>query len=171
MSICAKLIDTYNSKLMSDQTVRDLMRNVAQDPQNETVNHAQTFIDLRKFVDQTDKAVINVARRNIIGWLNHVYFAALQSPFPREWWYEMGTRLTKILSVSMFLEGRNLWSFGVEKVEFSDIPQCLIWIKIKVLEERKKNHAELNERHISFCNDLNADDKEGCWYLNLYMSK
>lgn len=161
MSIAAKLIDSYNNKLMADGNVRNLARAVTQDPQNETV-------DMIKSAETVRRAVVDdggVARRKIIAWLNSVFFSLEMLPI--EWWFEMSTRIQKLLIVSMILEGDNLRSFGAIP-QTSDIPQCLTVIWIDLDQVRSRLSALRNEyakriKHV-------CTTEEGKNYVNLYVA-
>jgi len=78
------------------------MASVSQDPQNESIDLLASQISVTKQAELiSDKGE---ARRQIIGWLNQLYFTQLETSFPLQ--------LQKLLVVSMVLEGNNLRSFG-----------------------------------------------------------
>lgn len=163
MSIAAKLISSYNVELMGHEKVRNLVRSVAQDPQNETV-------DLLKSA-QTVRAVPledgGAARRAIVAWLNDVFFS--NKDLPDYWWFEMHTRIRKLLVVSMVLEGDNLRSFGVEKPDVTDIPQCLVYLWAK-LDELAERFAMLRSIHVDQVRKVGAT-QQGMAFLSLYTMK
>lgn len=159
MSVPAKLIERYNNELMADANVRNLVRAVAQDPQNETVDYAKSNETVRK-VEFRDGGA---ARRKVIGWLNAVFFS--KSELPVEWWFEMCTRLKKLLIVSMILEGDNLRSFGATPAT-SDIPQCLVGIWLILI----KYTTYFDEMRADYAKKVSmiTTTKEGEDFIRLY---
>jgi hypothetical protein len=159
MSVGAKLISDYNVQVMSNPHIRVLVASVVQDPQNETLNVSASKASVGAAAGSFDDK--GQARREIISWLNAVYFSNLESPLPVQWWWEMQTRIRKLLIVSMVLEGSNLRSFGC-KPEKSDIPQSLIGIPL-VLASKKAEFDSLKE---SFLADIDKYHKTE--YIELY---
>lgn len=163
MSISAQLIEEYNTKLMADANVRALVAAVAQDPQNETVDLSASRASVRSaVVDDHGKA-----RRAIIGWLNKLYFSQLDNVIPFAFWYEMHTRIQKLLVVSMILEGDNLRSFGAIP-ETSDIPQCLVFLQRELIVHRHRDFGGAKKDFEKAVDVLKKDDDFGKWYLALY---
>lgn len=162
MSVAAKLVDDYNNVLMADANVRNLVRAVAQDPQNETVDLVASAKTVRKEVPEDGGA----ARRRIIGWLNSVWFS--MKKLSNYWWFEMHTRIRKLLVVSMVLEGDNLRSFGATP-DASDIPQCLIhiWAKLDELAEEFKALRSIYADQVNTMSRTQA----GQAFLSLYTVK
>jgi len=172
MSIEAQLIETYNVKLMSNADVRLLMASVSQDPQTESVDMKKSKNSVRKVVDEI--VDIGTARRQIIGWLNMVYFSITTIVSPDQyqitmstpstkWWWEMNTRIQKILIVAMILEGDNLRSFGATP-ETMDIPQCLVGV-YQGLQNHRKHFPSYVKNYKSVINDLDPI------YIQLYTQK
>lgn len=165
--LSAKLISDYNTVLMANGKVRALMASVVQDPQNETVNMSAS----KATVTAADKLNQEngdggAARREIIGWLNTLYFTLVSSKkkkeiFPLEWWWEMHTRIQKLLIVSMVLEGNNLRSFGCVPKK-SDIPQCLVKLQ-STLEQKRKNFHSLKLQFLECVETLDSN------YITLYL--
>jgi hypothetical protein len=126
---------------MSNTEVRRLCASVVQNAQNETVDMEASIVSV---VPQDD----GTARREIIAWLNAVLFTYIMEgldALPTRWWWEMHTRIQKLLIVSMILEGRNLRSFGVVP-QHDDIPQCLVFLQ-HTLEERRAHFPKVREEH------------------------
>jgi hypothetical protein len=173
MSAGAKLIQEYNCDLMSENDIRLLVKSVSQDPQNETVDFEKSKLTVREasrkiFLQEGGPALVGSARRKIIGWLNSVYFTDKhltkdgRTGLPVEWWWEMHTRIQKLLVVSMILEGDNLRSFGVT-VQLDDIPQALIGIYEKMCELRKVQFPALKAAYL--LRVMNMDPT----YVELYL--
>jgi len=143
---------------MSNPTVRDLVASVSQDAQNETIDLVESFDSVtRKAAEIPDTGE---ARRQIIGWLNQVYFTQLILSLPTEWWWEMHTRIQKLIVVSMVIEGANLRSFGAVP-QIDDIPQCLIELPT-VLKNMRWKFPSLRKRYLEMAEELESD------YLRLY---
>jgi hypothetical protein len=66
-------------------------------------------------------------------------------------------RIEKNLFVSAFLEGRNLESFGVTKLELLDIPQSLVDVHLYILRFREdvSIKEDLSVHHIQTCEKTN----------------
>lgn len=170
MSVSAKLIRDYNTKLMSSDTVRMLVRSVAQDPQNETVNYAKSKFTVTKQVADMNQSSVQQARRAIIGWLNAVYFSNLDQPFNVRWWWEMHTRIQKLLVVSMVLEGDNLRSFGPDVTPmWNDIPQALVELYLLIDEKRKDVFPLLARQYAELLTVVKDQTTDGAWYAGLYL--
>lgn len=165
MSISAILIEEYNTKLMSNGNVRSLVKAVKQDPQNETVNLIDSLQPVRAVASKLDD--YGEARRAIIGWLNKLFFSSLDNPIPSLFWYEMHTRIQKLLIVSMILEGDNLRSFGAVP-ERSDIPQCLVFLQQHLLKQRQSDFNDAKQKFETAIKELHNDEEFGNWYLTLY---
>jgi hypothetical protein len=159
MSIAAILIERYNNDLMSDANVRNLVRAVAQDPQNETVDYVKSAETVRHAAPRDDGA----ARRRIIGWLNAVYFS--HNELSSEWFFEMCTRLKKLLIVSMILEGDNLRSFGATPGP-SDIPQCLL----RIWDTLDRHSKQFDRMRADYANEFAriSATTDGKQFTNLY---
>lgn len=126
----ADLVSDYNSELMASSDVRALMRAVPQDPQDESIYFGVVQDRVRAAAAKLDDA--GNARRRLIAYFNRLYFSGLDALPPTFWW-EMHTRLSKALAVSMVLEGDNLRSFGAGVVpDESDIPQALTHVAKKL---------------------------------------
>lgn len=141
----AKLLRYYNVDLMSFEVVRKLMASVTQNAQDETVSFVDSMESVRKAMNQMGPESTGHARRQIIGYLNDVYFTP-QDQISDEWWFEMHTRLQKLCIVSMILEGDNLRSFGVVPNE-CDIPQALVGI-YTILIQKRNTFPQLRETHL-----------------------
>jgi len=161
MSIGAKIIKEYNNDLLSDARVRSLLASVVQDPQNETVNFEESAYSVRNGTKLIDNGEV---RRKIIGWLNLVWFS--RESLSTEWWFEMHTRLQKLLIVSMILEGDNLRSMGATP-DKSDIPQCLVGIKYELDYRKEADFPELMEKFKQRIS-LVEKEEEGKAFINLY---
>jgi hypothetical protein len=138
---------------------------VPQDPQNETIDLKTAKCAIQKacaILNDADK--IQIARRSIIGWLNQVAFSRhSKKEFNIWWYYEMHTRIQKLLVVAMVLESENLRSFSKDLVvEKTDIPQALIYLKV-VLNLIKKLKPKIDKLYLSTVNSLDPE------YLNLYL--
>ncbi len=156
---------------MSLANVRSLMAAVPQDPQQETIDMESAKISLRERVENLGGVhTLGAERRAIIAFLNKLYFSSLEVNIPISWYWEMHTRLRKLLVVSMVLEGCNLRSFGVEKLERSDIPQCLVRI-FMMLDTKRKAFETLRENYVHDCGTLASSSKEGSDFLMLYLSQ
>lgn len=117
------LIMEYNTVLLSDSRIRKLLSTVVQNATDETQDNIASRAALVKLVNEdTTEQYLNEPRRKIISWLNQCQFQTLTSKF----WFEMHTRMAKILTVSIVLESLNLRSFGVEHPEKSDIPTAIV---------------------------------------------
>lgn len=160
------LIAAY-TELVALGEVRSLLRAVNQDPQNETVNFRASLLPvLETYKGLADDNTRTRARAGIIGFLNRVMYVTYGVKIDPAsglaiWLWENHTRLTKFLVVSIILEGYNLRSFGVTKVERNDIPQALIRVKLvidqcraNVFEQVKKNYeaetAKVEEKEPEF---------------------
>lgn len=170
MSFAADLIDAYQNQLMKDDFVRYLCSQVPQ-------NAALETIELEKCQDAVRNAILAdskqspVARRAIMAWLNRVYWCHNEKPLPIKWWWEMHTRIHKLLVISMVLEGDNLRSFGVEKVEVSDIPQALFFIMKCISEYRFETFPQLKKTYENSIEYWTNQDSSHPQYLNLYLLK
>ena len=157
MSVPAKLIKTYNVVLMANANVRKLVASVSQDPQNETVDLEESQMTVRQAIREIGDPAAGDARRQIIGWLNSLYFSrdeiSLGWSFGIPFWWEMHTRIQKLLIVSMIMEGENLRSFGAEPEEM-DIPQCLVGLQIILYQMREEEFPKMratHTKHIKLC--------------------
>ena len=162
----AKLIKTYNTELMSNENVRLLMKSVIQDPQNETVDVEKTGIYVKRALREINDG--GGARRLIIAWLNDLFFTSKEQEIPHCWWWEMHTRIQKLLLVAMVLEGENLRSFGAVP-ESSDIPQCLIGLYSE-LEKQKIHFPLLQSAFEKDIETMQNDATFGAAYINLYIN-
>lgn len=118
--MAGNLINDYNTVVLANTQVRDLLRAVVQDAQTETQDDVQSckvILDMLK----TRKELLGEPRRIIIGWLTQCACTQLSDKF----WFEMHTRMGKLLLVSAILEGANLRSFGVEAAHESDVPTAI----------------------------------------------
>jgi hypothetical protein len=154
-----ELINVYNTQLMSNTGVSDLMSRVVQDPTGETIDYAATN---EKFAE-LDVKEHQEQRRTIIGWLNQVFSVDLKEALPVEFWWEMNTRLKKLMIISIILERKNLQSFGVAKCDWGDIPQCLLHIcdrhreaaaHFEELRTRQLQRYEVNRDLFQFYTDF-----------------
>lgn len=118
------------SKIQGNEDIRMYLKTVAQDPQNETIDYAQT----KKAVDAAAFLASDAftARLTLITHLNNIFFVlhAIREENKYEetakaWLWENHTRLNKMVAAAMVLEGNNLRGFGA-KPERSDIPQSLV---------------------------------------------
>jgi hypothetical protein len=171
MSISANLIDEYQTSLMSNDVVRYWCSVLPQNAQTETIDMTKLQQVIRKAVQDVQalsafKSDVHSARRAIMGWLNKVFFSHLESPFHEIWWWEMHTRIQKLLVISMVLEGDNLRSFGA-KPETSDIPQALVHIMRTIKSHQKKAFPKLQKEYQICVESLNTEDSD---YINLYLS-
>lgn len=159
----ADLIAQYNTVLMGDANVRGFSASVAQDAQDETVDLVASFESVQKFA-QGDTGT---ARRAIISWLNSVWLCTISdSIVATKFLWEMHTRITKLLIVSMVLEGRNLASFeGHPTPHPSDIPQCLVHLWNRIESYRKLVFPDMLKAH-TLQLGLLPDD-----YVRLYLGK
>lgn len=123
--------------IQGNARVRELLAAVAQNPQNESIDYAKT----RESVLACTKTFSDVkedtrdARQCLIWNLNDIFALvtekerALPQYRPGDndmyftWIWENHTRLSKMIAVSMVLEGENLRSFGATP-ELTDIPQA-----------------------------------------------
>jgi hypothetical protein len=132
MSVAARLFYDYNVDLMENSDVRQLMKSVSQNPQNETIDYVKTRKSVREIIATISKDNVQTARRALIAFLNAVWFD--MGGLSDEWWFEMHTRIAKSVALSLVLEGDNLRSFGTEEnpvtPESSDIPLCLIGLSV-----------------------------------------
>lgn len=164
----AELIRLYNEVLMAQDGVRALARAVTQDPQTETVDFVTSRGSVRVMANSLNDE--GSARRAIIAWLNAVYFSDVDGPpgLPMAWWWEMHTRIQKLLVISMILEGDNLRSFGAQP-EIFDIPQCLIYLADKITQLRKTRFPLLKTTFESTIQAMIQEEKEfGQSYLACY---
>lgn len=159
--LTAKLITDYNTKLMANGTVRTLMAALVQDPLRETVDLVQSKDSvLAAEVQSTDRSV---ARRLIIGWLNQLYFSDPDGEtIPIQWWWEMHTRIQKLLVVSMVLESANLSSFGCTPQK-TDIPQCLVGLQA-ILNRKQAQFPALEKQYLDRLSQMDSD------FIKLYLS-
>jgi len=65
-------------------------------------------------------------RREIIGFLNAIFFSDMET-FTAAWWWEMRTRILKVLTIAAVLERENFVSMGGTPKPTS-IPQAIIMI-------------------------------------------
>jgi len=163
----ARLINAYNTDLMSDANVRLLVKSVAQDPQNETVDVKKTGIYVKRAANEIGDG--GKARRRIIGWLNDLFFTSKEQEIPSCWWWEMHTRIQKLLLVAMVLEGENLRSFGAVP-ETTDIPQCLIGLQLELERQREAHFSLLKTAFQKDVQTLQKDAGFGAEYIDLYIS-
>lgn len=171
MSVCANLIDVYNNELMSLANVRSLMGAVPQNPQDETIDMEAARFALKEHLDNLGGVqTLGEERRAIIAFLNKLYFSSLEVNIPGSWYWEMHTRLQKLLVVSMVLEGCNLRSFGVETLERSDIPQCLVRI-FTLLRTKRQAFETLRKHYLEDCDNLAESGKQGSDFLQLYLAQ
>jgi len=113
------LIAKYNEVLMTDRYVRELLRTVVQDPTTETQDDTASKKALLVLLE--NPIYLGSPRRAIIAWLNECYYANLTNKY----WFEMHTRMNKVLTVAIVLEGQNLRKLGVECPQKSDIPTAI----------------------------------------------
>lgn len=170
------LISAYTS-LVSNPNVRNLLKNVVQDAQLETIDHVssnQSILNaFSSIVEHNERTIV---RLSIIGFLNQVMYVVYANYETRLnltdpiniWIWENHTRLSKFLAVSMVLESSNLKSFGVIEPEWSDIPQALIKIPIVIKYAKKRIFSEMSTQHLSEVRLLEEQDVD---YLNLYTNK
>lgn len=130
------LIQSYNSKLMANDDIRMLMASLIQDPESEQLDEMKSKIAINNIVTN-NMALLGTPRRAIIGWLNECNFADLTDKF----WFEMHTRMHKILTVSIILEGMNLKKMGVKDPQSSDIPTAITYLYTMMWRYRKYRHA------------------------------
>jgi hypothetical protein len=152
------LIAKYNNELMSNSNVRSLIKAVVQDPTTETQDLEATKMVILKMVD-VDRSLLGDARRMIIGWLNECYFSNLTNKF----WFEMHTRMDKILTVSILLESLNLRSFGVFQPEKSDIPSAITYLYHNLITYRQTHLEQDRKNYMSL-----VDSKWMCEFTDLY---
>lgn len=160
--MAAKLLRRYNTELISNPDVRSFMAAVSQDPQKETVAFNESITPIRNYASQIGPERTGQARRLIIGYLNDVFFTPF-TDIPLQWWFEMHTRLIKVCTVSMVLEGDNLRSFGAVPGE-DDIPQALIGVFTTIIEKRKQFDA-LRIYHLQKVHDLKVSNND---YVRCY---
>ena len=147
---------------MSNEEVRKLVASVTQDAQSETVDMIESKCSVHECAQKiTD---VGLARRQIISWLNLVFFTNQQSTIDSHWWFEMHTRIQKLLIVSMVLEGDNLRGFDCTPEE-SDIPQCLVHLQNHLNNLRKDVFPKMREDFKKRVERLDTD------YVNLYVMK
>lgn len=127
------LIQSYNSKLMANDDIRMLMASLIQDPESEQLDETKSKIAIKNIVTN-NMALLGTPRRAIIGWLNECNFADLTDKF----WFEMHTRMHKILTVSIVLEGMNLKKMDPQS---SDIPTAITYLYTMMWRYRKYRHA------------------------------
>ena len=137
-----QLMYEYNAEILESATVCNLLFRVSQDPIRETVDMAKTLEEFA-FVSMHDPAV-QQARRLILGWLSLVCFGG---DLTNEFWFEMHTRMEKLITVSSILEARNLHNMGGIP-DATDIPTALVKLHAQ-LREYRKNHLKADtERHL-----------------------
>lgn len=161
MSIAANLIERYNTSLMANADVRALVSSVDQDAQSETIDMEASASSVRAKVPQLEN--VSQARREIIGWLNGVFFSVTEMDL---FWWEMHTRIQKLLTVAMILEGDNLRSFGTPEKPVvptaMDIPQCLVGLHLLIASLKKEKFPELEK---SYAQSFKMSDP---LYISLY---
>ncbi len=116
------------AKIQGSADVRTYLKEVAQDPQNETIDYAKT----KEGVEEVQVEDAFTARLTLITNLNTIFFVlhtiledGKHKATGDAWLWENHTRLNKMVAAAMVLEGNNLRSFGA-KPELSDIPQSLV---------------------------------------------
>jgi uncharacterized membrane protein YqjE len=144
-------IDNIWDSVRSDNEVGEILRRVAQNPQDETVDVKETRVNMIKYI--TEKGGISNLknpRMKIIGVLNKIFYVmGIQDMIV--WLYENQTRLKKMISASLVLEGENLRSFGA-KPQASDIPQSLLALWNFLSADATKNQFErLSLAHTTSC--------------------
>lgn len=146
MADVAQLMTAYSTELMANPSVRELMKTVVQDPQTETQDNAASKQALVALV--TDRPeLLNEPRRAIMGWLNQCYFLSVDGKF----WFEMHTRMAKLLTVAIVLEGLNLRTvLGVEKPSTDDIPTAIIHLYSELVEYRH-THLDFDRQAYRLC--------------------
>ncbi len=152
----------------------DLLRSVSQDAQTESFDMNKSHGTVSVAADAIESGrdgELNDARRALIGWLNSLWWHIVKvAPDINEsqpvaltaFLWEMNTRISKMLVVSMVLEGRNLRGFGATP-EKSDIPQCLVhlWERLDVC--RKRFFPQLEKEYAKSIDRLPSD------YTRLYL--
>jgi len=167
------LISAYTT-LISNATVRLLLKSVHQDAQLETINHTlskETILAVYNSIETVDQKT--TARLLIIGFLNQAMYA-IYPKYPGRtdvfdpaniWLWENHTRLSKLLAVSMVLESENLKSFGVAEPDWSDIPQALIKIAICIRYAKNNVFKDMGVQHKGEVGVLELCDPT---YVSLY---
>jgi len=151
-------------KVTSIETTRYLLKNMDQDPTEETINIEATLAMFQIKVDKQGIDNFRESRIALISFFNFLMETDLCSlkytekcidPYSQtfriqRWWYENSFRIRKYVIISTFLEGRNLGSFGVTELKPTDIPQSLplVFNFVKLFTDNKKLIDNFQKRHL-----------------------
>lgn len=141
--------------LSSNATVRQLLSQVTQDAQNETLSTASSEISVKFNVIYREH---QEARREILSVLNSLMYLLLtedrfEDLYIRTFLFENHTRLQKLLVLARICEHSNLASFGTPEApvvpQLSDVPQCIVVLsnrleqfKAKILAKKRKFYED-----------------------------
>ena len=142
----ARLLSSYNTNVISNATVQQLLRHIQFNDPVPTVKALGEHAPEVANASADDNAKINAARIALIAWLNDVWMSNESTPLNPMFWYEMHTRLRKVLMLSAYLEGRNLRSFTPPPVlKKSSVPACISQV-LRALREAKPAFQQIEER-------------------------
>lgn len=148
----------YNEKIMGFSEIRYLMKNLVQNAGEETIDSKASVDALRTFLEDDQiwrEKALGDPRRAIISYFNEMWLLGLEN-LPLGFWWEMRTRIIKLLHVSIVLEALNLKAFIVDKdkVNDRDVPQCLMfvydYVKKECTDEKLK---KISDKFDSCCKD------------------
>jgi hypothetical protein len=105
---------------------------LVENSENELIDYDATCQKMKHALEDPYQAglILKKYRPELIGWLNSVFFSMDQihpnsCSMNLKWWWEMGHRIRKAITVSVVLEKYNLLGLG-GKPQVNDIPQCLV---------------------------------------------
>lgn len=152
------------------EEVRTLKRMLSTDPENEIIDLEESYKALYRIVEPKEMEKYVMARLTIRRFINHLLFSNmattdcfLESADSNEqfevydtlaqWWLENAFRVKKSLAVLAFLEGRNLESFGVKKMAYTDVPQAIAAVGrfLVIMDECRDKMDYLINCHLQMC--------------------
>ncbi len=149
------VLDRYTA-LCDIREFRQLMGSLKQDVDTETIYPKESGAALWKIIEVEGLGPFQRTRRAVIAFLNAILFAGTWS-FPDSWWWEMRTRLRKVLVISAVLEGENLRQILGGTPRLTGIPQAIPCISshIEKLEASGK-FDEMTKEYVKLF------DEKGC---------
>jgi len=159
--------DKHLKKITSEECIYRRMRFVPQNATTETLDFTDVEKNREAFSSMfsepseptTDRGVfirnlIRPIRMRLMEFFTGMFLRGL-GDIPTVWWFENGTRLDKLLWISLTLESINLSTLDGNPTPTSeDIPQplvataCALKLMRKKFPEMKKQHKELCESFI-----------------------
>ena len=156
--------------VVSNGAVRTLMRAVAQDAQNETIDYKKSAQPiLQAYNGNTEARIMIMSFLNSVFVVFHDFDSVKDaSSIYSTWLWENHTRLMKLLTISMVLESANLRSFGPDvRPKWDDIPQALVHLFLVIKKARADIFPFLKQQYEDKVKRIVECDLD---YIDLYTS-